>query len=120
AGTDAGAAAAVGPWIRVNQVGYLPRDPKVAILASATPLEGTFRVGPFAADIGADHGAWGPFAHHYRLDFTALTAPGRYAVAFGEVTSPAFAIGDDAYAGVPDALLGFLRLQRCGDNPVTG
>ena len=39
----AGVAAAddAGPWLRVNLVGYLPDDPKVAILSSRTPLEGT-------------------------------------------------------------------------------
>jgi Cellulase N-terminal ig-like domain len=28
-------------WIRVNQVGYLPDDPKIAVLSSDRPLEGT-------------------------------------------------------------------------------
>lgn len=107
-------------WVRVNQVGYLPDDPKIAVLSSERPLAGRFTVGEFAADIGADAGAWGPFAHNYRLDFSAVRKPGRYAVAFGDVRSPEFVIGADAYAAVPAKLLEFMRLQRCGDNPVTG
>lgn len=109
-----------GPWIRVNQVGYLPDDPKIAILSSGEPLEGTFSVGDLTAPIGADAGAWGPFAHNYRLDFSGLRTPGRYRVRFSEVESPEFAIGEDAYDAVFPALLGFLKLQRCGFNPVTG
>jgi hypothetical protein len=111
-------------WIRVNLIGYLPADPKIAVLSSDAPLVGKFSVGDFTADIGPDQGAWGPFAHNYRLDFSALQTPGHYEVAFddanGQVKSPSFAIGPDAYAGVPAKLLEFMRLQRCGDNPVTG
>jgi hypothetical protein len=107
-------------WIRVNQVGYLPGDPKIAVLSSDRPLEGKFRVGEFAADIGPDQGAWGPFAHNYRLDFSDVRGPGEFQISFGKITSPRFAIGTEAYADVPDKLLEFMRLQRCGDNPVTG
>jgi hypothetical protein len=107
-------------WIRVNQIGYLPNDPKVAVLSSAEPLTGQFHVGDFSADIGPDQGAWGPFAHNYRLDFSPVKSQGQYAVKFGEVSSPKFTIGENAYQDVPAKLLEFMRLQRCGDNPVTG
>jgi hypothetical protein len=109
-----------GPWVRVNQVGYLPDDPKIALLSSDWRLGGRFTVGGLSASIGPDQGAWGPFAHNYRLDFSALKTPGRYRVRIGDVESLAFTVGPDAYAAVPDALLGFMRLQRCGTNPVTG
>jgi hypothetical protein len=120
AGCAAQSRAAGGVWIRVNLVGYLPDDPKVAILASDAPLAGEFDAGGVRGPIGPDHGAWGPFAHHYRLDFSALAAPGRHTVRFGGVESPAFAVGPDAYGAALEALRGFVRLQRCGDNPVTG
>ncbi len=107
-------------WIRVNQIGYLPSDPKIAVLSSNAPLAGQFHVGPLAADIGPDQGAWGPFAHNYRLDFSALRNEGRYRVVFDRIESPEFAVGAHAYDGVPEKLLGFMQLQRCGDNPVTG
>ncbi len=107
-------------WIRANQIGYLPDDPKIALLSSAVPLSGTFTVGDFRAAIGEDCGAWGPFAHNYRLDFSALHTPGTYQVQFGDQQSLPFKIGDDAYESVPEKLLEFMQLQRCGNNPVTG
>jgi hypothetical protein len=119
-GEPPGPASQPGPWLRVNQVGYLPDDPKMAVLSSDRPLEGRFTVGELSASIGPDQGSWGPFAHNYRLDFSALKAPGRYRIRFGDAQSPEFAIGADAYAEVPEALLHFMRLQRCGTNPVTG
>jgi endoglucanase len=109
-----------GVWIRASQIGYLPGDPKIAILSSDEPQSGSFSVGDFSGSIGEDQGAWGPFRHNYRLDFTDLTRSGRYQVRFGRVESLPFTIGDHAYADVPEKLLSFMRLQRCGDNPVTG
>jgi len=107
-------------WIRVNQVGYLPDDPKIAVLSSDVPLDGEFTVGDHSAAIGPDAGPWGPFAHNYRLDFSQVRGPGRFQVRVGGITSPEFSIGDDAYREVPGALLEFMRLQRCGTNPITG
>ncbi|MBN2447532.1 MAG: glycoside hydrolase family 9 protein [Phycisphaerae bacterium] len=112
--------AADDAWIRVNQIGYLPDDPKIAILSSDQPLTGEFRVGDFHADIGPDAGSWGPFKHNYRLDFSSVRKPGKYVVECEHATSPRFAIGPDAYKDVPGKLLEFMRLQRCGQNPVTG
>ena len=107
-------------WLRVNQVGYLPEDPKIAVLSSDRPLTGSFSIGEFTADIGPDQGAWGPFAHNYRLDFTAFTQPGRHTLRFGPDLACTVKIGPDVYDGLPDKLLGFMRLQRCGLNPITG
>ena len=39
-------------WIRINQVGYLPDDPKIAVVSSAQPQSGSFRVGDLVAAIG--------------------------------------------------------------------
>lgn len=111
---------AAGPWIRVNLIGYLPDDPKIAVLSGDEPLKGSFTVGDFMADIGPDCGAWGPFRHNYRLDFSAQNKPGRYEVRFGKTASPSFVIGKEAFDKVPPKLLEFMQLQRCGDNPVTG
>ncbi|MBI4482145.1 MAG: glycoside hydrolase family 9 protein [Acidobacteria bacterium] len=109
-----------GVWIRASQIGYLPGDRKIAILSADAPLSGKFSVGDFAADIGPDQGPWGPFQHNYRLDFTAQMKPGRYVVRFGEIGSLPLRIGEDVYEDVPRRLLDFVRLQRCGNNPVTG
>ncbi len=109
-----------GAWIRVNHVGYKCRDMKIAILSSDRPHTGRFTVGEFSHELGVDQGAWGPFAHNYRLDFTALKKPGRYHIRAGDVVSPEIRIGDDTYEQVPAKLLYFMQLQRCGDNPITG
>lgn len=109
-----------GIWIRASQIGYLPGDPKIAVLSSDEPLTGNFQVGEFSADIGPDAGGWGPFVHNYRLDFSELRTPGRYEVRFGEARSRPFAISADVYKSIPAELLKFMQLQRCGDNPVVG
>jgi endoglucanase len=114
------ASALADAWIRVNQVGYLPDDPKIAVLSSDEAFTGTFTVGPFTADVGPDHGAWGPFAHNYRLDFSALKATGNYRVRVGKTQSPPVRIGPEVYRQIPEQLLEFMRLQRCGMNPVSG
>src|SRR4051812_7218610 len=108
--------------IRANQIGYLPGDPKIAILSSAEPQSGRFVVGTFAGDAGPDQGPWGPFKHNYRLDFTALQTPGRYEIEAAGVKSLPFGIGADVYDDVPKNCLEFMRLQRCGDEPnvITG
>lgn len=107
-------------WLRVNQVGYLPDDPKIALLSSDAPIGGTFTVGAFTGEVGRDQGRWGPFAHNYRLDFSRVTAPGHYTLRAGSTASCSVRIGPDVYDAVPAKLLGFMRLQRCGTNPVTG
>ncbi len=114
------AAVCADAWIRVNQIGYLPDDPKIAILSSDEPISGEFEIGGYSAAVGEDCGGWGPFKHNYRLDFSAAKGPGKFRIRAGGVQSPEFAIGADAYADVPAKLLDFMRLQRCGDNPVTG
>jgi hypothetical protein len=108
--------------IRASQVGYLPEDPKIAILSTGEPQAGQFTVGAFVADIGPDQGAWGPFKHNYRLDFSSLKTPGHYDVRAGELKSLRFDIGPNVYDDVPKRCLELMRLQRCGDtpNPVTG
>lgn len=107
-------------WIRANQIGYLPNDPKIAVLSSDEPLEGAFAVGTFSAGIGEDQGAWGPFAHNYRLNFSELKTDGEYRVTFNHTESLPFGIGKDVYKDVPAKMLQFMQLQRCGKNPVTG
>ena len=115
----AGSSAAQQPtesvWIRANQIGYLPSDPKIAILSSDRELRGEFRVGSFTADIGPDAGRWGPFPHNYRLDFSEQRTPGRYAISFGGATSLPFSIGEHAYTGVPAKLLSVVGPDAAGE-----
>ena len=119
-------------FIRVNQVGYLPHEPKVAIVFSSIKLEkyefavieestGKRIFGPFR--IKEDLGEWGNFRHYYELDFSDLETSGRYVIAIGKKggknwRSLPFSIGVDIYNRYVDFLLFYMRQQRCGYNPI--
>ncbi|HVX40002.1 MAG TPA: glycoside hydrolase family 9 protein [Gemmatimonadaceae bacterium] len=111
--------------IRVNQVGYLPAAPKVAVacaLDSAATLDrfvvrderGRAVTKPRAA---APAGAFGPCARTWRIDFSSLKTAGRYTIDAGPVRSPTITIGRHVYDGAADTLLHYMREQRSGWNP---
>jgi endoglucanase len=112
-------------FIRLNQVGYLAGDSKVAFLLSNESMaKRTFVVrdeanaAVFSGTIGAERGAYGAFAHLYEADFSALRAPGVYRVALDDAVSPPFTIGQGSYSRLIATSLQFFRVQRCGDtNP---
>ncbi len=114
--------------LRANQVGYLPDEAKVAIAFSHRPVTGTFSLVTvpsgkvvFTEKItDSTAPGWGTFAHHYQLDFSRFSTPGRYRLqidACGD-KSRCFTIGEAAYEDYVKALLRFMRQQRCGYNPV--
>ncbi len=114
-------------FIRVNQVGYLAGDSKVALMLSDDAAAGhTFVVRDaggaeaLAGTVGADRGAYGAFTHLYEIDFSTLRAPGVYRIAVDGETSPPFTIGAGAYAGLVATSLRFFGVQRCGDTNPTG
>ncbi|HEY0972828.1 MAG TPA: glycoside hydrolase family 9 protein [Gemmatimonadales bacterium] len=116
------------PVVRINQIGYLPDGPKVAVVCStdATTIRsfvvedeaGRVVHGPRAV---RPEGEFGPCVQTYRLDFSSLRAPGRYrVVATGPrvVTSSLLVrIDPRAYEGAADTLLAYMRQQRSGYNP---
>ena len=114
-----------GLAIRVNQVGYLPDAPKVAVVCALEPRvitsfdvvdERNRRVfGPRAAGAA---GPFGPCAATSRLDFSTLRQTGVYRIEAAGVTSLPVRIGDAVYQGAADSLLAYLREQRSGYNPV--
>src|SRR5216117_1652828 len=114
-----------GLAIRVNQVGYLPDAPKVAVVCALEPRvitsfdvvdERNRRVfGPRAAGAA---GPFGPCAATSCLDFSTLRQTGVYRIEVAGVTSLPVRIGDDVYQGAADSLLAYLREQRSGYNPV--
>ena len=122
-----------GDAIRVNQLGYLPDAPKVAVICVLSSARyDTFTVldeqgrtvfGPAAA---LDAGAFGPCATTARLDFTALHRTGQYHIvarissgaADASITSPSIRIDAHAYDGAADTLLYYMREQRSGWNPL--
>lgn len=126
-------------FIRVNQVGYLPDAPKVAVVCSLVPArvsafvvrdeQGRIVLRSTLGRAGQGEGSFGPCASTHRLDFSAVHAPGRYRVtatvsedggARREVTSRPVRIGPEVYAGGADTLLYYMREQRSGWNPIFG
>jgi endoglucanase len=121
--------------IRVNQVGYLPDAPKVAVVCSLAPAtvasfnvydaRGRIALGPRHA---TSTGSFGPWVAAHRLDFSILRAAGSYTIGAlvrdspsggeHEVTSRVLRIGPDVYGGGADTLLYYLRQQRSGWNPL--
>lgn len=115
---------AEGMHLRINLVGYLPQDPKVAIAFSNEPAGGQFTLIDedsgdlvLAGDPQPVDAGWGNFAHYYRLDFSDIDAPGTYRLQLNGDQSPPVRIGADLYAGPHEGLLEFMRQQRCGYNP---
>ena len=116
---------------RVNQVGYLPDAPKVAVTCGldssrVTRVTRTFVVrddrgrvvyGPRKM---VSTGAFGPCARTWRLDFSELRRAGRYRIAAFGVTSRELRIDAHAYDGGADTLLYYMREQRSGWNPLIG
>ena len=113
--------------VRVNQVGYLPDAPKVAVLCTLDRPAPAATVRFVVRDehdrvIVAERsakpsGAFGPCAETWRLDFSSLRASGRYVIDAGGVRSPVVRIGTNVYDGGADTLLYYLRQQRSGFNP---
>src|ERR1044072_3411014 len=86
-------------FVRANQLGYRPADPKRAIAFSRTDLPQQFSVVDTATQRIAVHdqpkpiaGGWGEFDHQVELNFSALQESGRYFLRIGEATSRPFEI----------------------------
>lgn len=113
-------------WVRVNNVGYLPTDVKVAVIISTEVVDGAFEV--YSALDGkliykgkgrsANASRWG-MKSAYRLDFSSVKEDGSYYIVSSGAKSPNFRISSDVYDGLADYMLVYLRQQRCGDNPFT-
>ncbi len=114
-------------YIRVNQVGYLPGDTKIAIAFSDKPVKGKFEVVDKIAGRALLTGklvvsktpGYDSFKYYYEIDFSALTQEGEYEVRIPahQSVSSSFSIGVNSYRNYPEDLLVFMRQQRCGYNP---
>jgi endoglucanase len=110
--------------IRINQLGYLPDAPKIAVLCALERLD----VIGFTVTNGSGRSVlrkdatpakpFGPCVSNYRLDFSSIKKPGEYHLSAGGVTSPTVRIRTDVYAGAADTLLYYMREQRSGFNPL--
>ena len=106
-----GATSTATDVIRVNQLGYLPDAPKVAVFCSLAKREiSTFRVADDNGRIVVERAAqpakgFGPCAATYRLDFSSLKKDGSYRISAGDAVSPIVRVRSNAYAGAADTLL---------------
>ena len=118
------AAASPSSVIRVNQLGYLPDAPKVAVFCSLEKIElRDFVVADASGRTVLQRAVtsarpFGPCATNYRLDFSSLKKAGEYRISVGGVTSPPVRIREGAYVGAADTLLYYMREQRSGYNPL--
>ena len=119
-----GAARLPNDVIRINQLGYAPDAPKVAVFCSLEKREiSTFvmsdeqgaRIIERPAQVAKP---FGPCLTTYRLDFSSVKRAGNYHIRAGDVVSPIIRIRADAYAGAADTLLYYMREQRSGYNPL--
>lgn len=111
-------------WVRVNQMGYLPNDIKVAVMIMEQPeTVKSFKVTNVATGKSVKikkvkmMGEQYPFGGTARLDFSQITEPGTYYITAGSAKSREFKIGKNVYAGANEVPLRYMRQQRCGFNP---
>ena len=114
-------------YIRVNQLGYLPGESKIAIAFSHAAIKEKFLL------ISDDRKSsiitlkpkrskskgWGTFDYYYEIDFSQIELPGSYFLQGGKSQSKSqtFSISSKVYQNQTETLLGFMRQQRCGYNP---
>jgi hypothetical protein len=112
-------------WVRINQVGYLPQDLKVAVFISEKSTKSKlFQVKDAKTNgivlkgegFAANAGRWG-MKQALRLDFSALKTNGKYYIECNGAKSPVFDINPQVYDGAADFILNYMRQQQCGYNP---
>src|SRR5450755_799238 len=125
-------ATAVSPEVRVNQVGYAPRSPKLAfamlpsrVASVRFTVYGEHGV-VFRGRSVTDAGSWNSGYHAiYQLDFSALTHPGRYQIkisaAGATAVSPSFRIAGSAalYHRLVLNAVRYFTSERDGGNVVS-
>ncbi len=115
------------PYIRVNQLGYLPGESKIAIAFSHAAIkEKILLISDDSQSMitaikpkRSKSKGWGTFNYYYEIDFSQIELSGNYFLQ-GEKSkskSQTFSISSDAYQNQTEILLGFMRQQRCGYNP---
>ena len=103
-------------WIRVNQIGYLPDDIKVAVMIMEQPEDvKSFKITNVATGKSVklqsvnNKGAQHPFGATARLDFSQIKEAGTYVIEAGSAKSREFKIGKDVYAGANEVPLRYMR-----------
>ncbi|HUP89171.1 MAG TPA: glycoside hydrolase family 9 protein [Longimicrobiales bacterium] len=122
------AAAAQHPdsvFIRINQLGYLPEAPKIAIACALNDIRvesfalidmrGRRVYGPKRATTSEP---FGPCRQTARLDFSDYKREGDVLIVTRGIASPVVHISKTTYRGAADTLLAYMREQRSGWNPL--
>ncbi len=114
--------------IRINQLGYLPQESKIALVFSHAPIKEKFvLVSEHDEQIFATYRpklskarGWGTFEFYYEVDFSAHTQEGVYQLRTKKTgyASQKIIISKKSYQFKSEKLLQFMRQQRCGYNPL--
>ena len=114
-------------YFRVNQLGYLEDDVKVAVVLGREYVADLSKTDFSIIDVnnGIHYNVdsvkymqpWEPMNTCIRVYFSSLTAPGEYKMKGINTESAKFKIGNDVYAGAQEIPLKYMRQQRCGYNP---
>lgn len=113
-------------FIRINQLGYLPKGIKKAVLLSESGMVlKNFSVYDALTDeliaeysSVKSYGAFEQYRTVYILDFSALHNKGAFYIRAGQFYSPVIYVDDNVYKGVAELITGYFRQERCGYNPV--
>ena len=111
-------------WVRINQLGYLPKSTKVAVLVSKTDADvTTFEIADaftgktvYTGQAKAT-GEYGKLKGTWRLNFSDFCQEGTFVIKAGDAQSNPFPINGSIYNGTADLSLNYMRQQRCGWNP---
>jgi len=112
-------------WIRINQLGYLPNTPKIAVFISKQNISvKEFSIREIESDrivftsdkIKSFGNKWN-FKSTVQLDFSSFNTEGSFYIECSNVRSPLIRISENVYNGTADFLLKYMRQQRCGYNP---
>jgi endoglucanase len=114
--------------VHINQVGFLPSEPKRAVVPASDAIPGN---GFAIVDAGSHQKVWytsdliaydspdgeryGHYPRHFFADFDRFSRPGRYRVRLSNgVLSAPFSIGADLYRNLAPLMLRYFDVQRCG------
>ena len=117
-------------YFRVNQLGYLEDDIKVAVAMMPKTINDLSQDSIYLIDKTSGNilpvdsikitNAWEPMEMCARIYFSSVTKPGDYnLIGYGN-ESPIIHVGNDVYRGTQEIPLYYMRQQRCGYNPSLG
>ncbi len=132
--TDEEAGPVAESLFALNQIGYAPAWPKVALWLSPPAGKGGQQREVLLLDADSGERILRIVASRPRrdvltgqmvrlVDFSHFRRPGRYLLAHGQLRSPSFQVGEGLYRQPLELLLRSFYLQRCGvalDDPETG